>query len=129
MYNNATQWFRGAPVNSPAPLQPRLRGAMVRPPLKDAPPQTMEVPTFGFGARSMWPLPPVGEAARRDPHIPDPTPGMQRPPLDQRDISPSVANVGGMHAGGGGAMTGQHPYIVYIKRLGNAMTRTLARNY
>jgi len=101
-----------------------------RPPLNVTPDASeVSTPTYGFGTRSIWPLPPVGEAARRDPHVPDPTPGLQRKPVDQRDISPSVAKVGGMHSGGGVALTGQHWQAVYVKRLGNVMTRTLARNW
>lgn len=86
----------------------------------------------GFGKRSIWPLPPVGEAARRDPHIPDPVANAGNP-IDQRDISPRVREHRWqgkpISAGDGIIYNGLYAAVVYVKRLGNHMTRSLARNY
>lgn len=82
----------------------------------------------GIGMRSMWPLLPVGEAAQRDPHVPDPVPGGTRRLSDQRYASPGVPMVGRFHAGGGAALTGAAPYLVYIKQIGTLITRSLSRN-
>lgn len=86
----------------------------------------------GYGRRSLWPLPAVGESARRDPHIPDPVQNAGQP-ISQRDISPPVSakhwSGKPMHAGDGAEYNGLYAAIIYIKRLGNHMTRSLGRNY
>jgi hypothetical protein len=83
----------------------------------------------GFGTRYLWPLPPVGESQRRDPHMPDPPPQAGRVPVDQADASPSVPAKQGFGAGGGVVFNGFPSALQYIKALGFVMQRTLAENY
>lgn len=90
--------------------------------------------TVGYGKRSLWPYPPIGEAAQRDPHVPDPTPGLNRPPQSQENASPPVRSAGKFagrtfHSGGGSQFDGTAPSIVYLKEIGTLVTRTLSRNY
>lgn len=84
--------------------------------------------TKGFGTRSMWPLPPVGEAQRRDPHKGDPVPNPPHPHSSQANASPPVPKIGDLGAGGGVTFTGLPPGANYVKRLGSIITRTLARS-
>lgn len=86
-------------------------------------------PADGFGARSMWPLPPVGEAQRRDPHIGDPVPNPPHRNADQKNASPPVSKIGKFHAGGGIDAVGFAAGAVYLKRIGTMVTRTLSRAY
>lgn len=90
----------------------------------DRPPAAQPV---GYGQRGPWPLPPVGESQRRDPHIPDPVPGGNRPIADQRNASPEVRRTGGFNADGGIVANGLYSTVVYIKRIGSMMTRSLSR--
>lgn len=97
-------------------------------------PQAQTLNVVGYGQRSRWPYPPIGEAAQRDPHQPDPTPGLDRKPQSQANASPPVHSSGKFdgktfHGGGGSQFNGFPPALVYIKALGSLMTRTLARNY
>lgn len=82
----------------------------------------------GFARRSIWPLPFVGEAARRNVYAPDPIPN-DGPPRDQSEASPPVRKIGPLHAGGGASFTGIMPELVYLKRIGTLVTRSLARNW
>lgn len=106
-----------------------LRAARVQ----DIQPQAGMVPFIppapGYGTRSRWPLPPVGEAARRDPHVPDPVPNPPHPKSSQANASPPSEKVGKFSAGGGIAYTGFPPAAQFIKRIGQAVTHSLARNY
>ena len=80
----------------------------------------------GMGERSMWVLPPVGEAQQRDPHIPDPYAGGDQTG-DQRDASPSVKTVNRTHPGGGIHSDGGLPNaLLYVKHIGRMVTSTLA---
>jgi len=87
----------------------------------------------GYGGRSLWTYPPIGESAQRDPHVPDPTPGLDRQPQSQATASPPVGQVkyasGHLGVGEGASYTGFAPAITYIKRIGSLVTRSLARNY
>lgn len=88
----------------------------------------------GFGQRSMWPLPPVGEAQRRDPHVGDPVPFGNKPPVSQADVSPPLQKVttpeGYKSTPGGGILAvGYAPSRVYLKSLGGIFARTLAKNF
>ena len=85
-------------------------------------------PAAGFGKRSLWPLPPVGEAARRDPHVGDPVPNPPHTRSSQANASPPVPKVGELGAGGGVDANGFPASATYLKRIGSAMTRTLARS-
>ena len=87
----------------------------------------------GYGGRSLWAYPPIGEAAQRDPHAPDPTPGLDRKPESQANASARVAtrkyderNFG---VGDGVTFNGFPTALTYIKRIGSLVTRSLARNY
>ena len=84
-------------------------------------------PAEGMGERpQLGHLAPVGEAARRDPHTPEPYAGGSRVE-DQRDASPEVPRAGKWHAGGGvNANGGYAGALVYVKHLGQLITRTLA---
>lgn len=77
-------------------------------------------------------LPPVGEAARRDPHVPDPRPGGSTP-IDQQVVSPRTPAVTYQsrpwHGAGGVQALGYPPGLVYFKTLGTAMARNLATNW
>ena len=100
----------------------------------EAMPQMQSLNVQGFGRRSRWPYPPIGEAAQRDPHVPDPTPGLDRSPQSQANASPQVQSAGTyddrtFHGGGGAQYYGFPATVLYIKRLGTLITRTLARNY
>jgi hypothetical protein len=86
-------------------------------------------PGNGFGQRSMWPLPPVGEAQRRDPHVGDPVPNPPHPKSSQANASPPVSKVGKLAAGGGADANGFPVGVTYLKRIGSAVTRTLSRAY
>lgn len=81
----------------------------------------------GFGSRSIWPYPPVGEAARRDPNKPDPVPNAGGRGVSYHDLSPEVRHVGDLHAGGGATYNGFPPSINYVKPIGPAMQRSLGR--
>jgi hypothetical protein len=83
----------------------------------------------GFGRRSLWPLPPVGEAQRRDPHIGDAVPNPPHANSSQANASPPVARVGGFNAGGGVAANGFPAAATYLKLIGRAVTKTLSRAY
>lgn len=101
---------------------------MARPPVNNRAEQSLATSApqpVGFGRRSIWPLLAIGEAARRDPHVPD-TP-MPRVSHDQRDASPPVPRVGRLHAGGAINYEGTVSALVYVKRLGSMVTRTLGR--
>lgn len=92
------------------------------------PPQPPTIPNVpGFGRRSLWPLPPVGEAARRDPHIGDPIPNPPHEGSTLTNASPNVQRVKGFGAGGGSGFNGFPPALAYIKRIGTSVTRTLGR--
>lgn len=86
----------------------------------------------GYGTRRVggrdFPLAPLGEAARRDPRVPDVVPNAG-PPRSQADASPAVARKHGIGVGDGVAYEGFAPSLIYLKRLGNMVTRALARNY
>lgn len=106
-------------------------GTLPRPPRVNPPdgvlyPEAPPVkPPDGFGQRSIWHLPPVGEAARRDPHVPDPYPGGSRD-ISQAVIDPPVQRAGRWHSGGGiDAYPGIATALTYAKILGTAMTRNL----
>jgi hypothetical protein len=86
-------------------------------------------PTAGYGSRSLWPLPPVGEAQRRDPHQGDPVPNPPHPNSSQANASPPVTKVGKFGAGGGIDANGFPAGVSYIKLIGRKMTMTLARNW
>ena len=125
----------------PSPTQTRNTTFSV-PPLSAKAPRTpaqaypqpgpQAINTTGYGNRGGLPYPPIGESAQRDPHVPDPTPGLDRKPLSQADADPPVSTVGwsGHHwaVGGGAAYDGFPASISYIKRIGSLMTRSLARN-
>ena len=83
----------------------------------------------GFGSRSLWPLPPVGEAQRRDPHVPDPIPNPPHEKSSQANADPPTRHIKGFGTGDGSSYTGFPPVLHYIKRLGQTMTKSLARNY
>lgn len=84
-------------------------------------------PAQGVGRRSLWPYPPIGEAQRRDPHIGDPVPNPPHANSSQANASPSVRKVGDFASGGGSSYTGLPPTTLYIKQLGQTITKTLAR--
>jgi hypothetical protein len=86
-------------------------------------------PTQGFGRRSLWPLPPVGEAQRRDPHVADPIPNPPHHGSSQANADPQSRKVRGMGGNAGSAYSGFPPTLSYIKALGNKMTATLARTF
>jgi hypothetical protein len=105
---------------------------MPRPPAPAAP--TYFPSTPGFGQRSMWPLPPVGEAQRRDPHVGDPVPFSNQSPKSQAVISPPLQQLTtptgyGMRPGGGIVADGYAAGRVYLKSLGGIMQRTLGKNF
>lgn len=82
----------------------------------------------GYGMRYGQPLAPVGEAARRDPRIPDAIPGLERPPQSQANASPRVQpNGAGWRVDGGSAYDGLPPRVLYVKPIGTLVTRSLAR--
>lgn len=88
----------------------------------------------GFGQRSMWPLPPVGESQRRDPHVGDPVPYGNQKPKSQAVVSPQLNTVTtpqgyGARPGGGIVATGYASGRVYLKSLGGIMARTLGKNF
>ena len=85
-------------------------------------------PPAGMGSRAIWPLPPIGEAAQRDPHVPDPYAGGDTIG-DQRDASPGVSKVDGLHPGGGYQSNGGYPdLLLYVKHIGRMLTSTLSIN-
>ena len=86
-------------------------------------------PVTGFGRRSMWALPPVGEAARRDPHIGDPVPNPPNEKSSQANADPPTRHIKGFGTGDGSSYTGFPPALHYIKRLGQTITKSLARNH
>jgi len=86
-------------------------------------------PSNGFGGRSMWSYPPVGEAQRRDPHVGDPVPNPPHARSDQSNASPPVSKIGEFGAGGGSTYTGLPAGANYIKRIGRIVTQTLGRAY
>src|SRR5262245_51905000 len=90
-------------------------------------PQETQLTIRGVGSRSIWPLPPVGEAQRRNPYIGDPVPGLNRPPASYEQLSPEVKHIGNFHSGGGGTYTGLPPSANYVKFLGPIMQRSLGR--
>lgn len=81
----------------------------------------------GFGKRSLWPLPPVGEAQRRDPHVPDPVPSPPHKGSSQANASPPAGRVRGFGVGNGSQYSGFPPALQYIKQIGRTMTSSLAR--
>jgi hypothetical protein len=88
----------------------------------------------GFGQRSMWPYPPIGEAQRRDPHVGDPVPFANQKVKSQAVVSPPLNQVTtttgyGMRPGGGIVADGFAPGRVYLKSLGGIMQRTLGKNF
>lgn len=85
--------------------------------------------TMGFGTRTGWPLPPVGEAARRDPHVADPVPNPPHDDSSQVNADPPTRHTNGFGTGDGSLYTGFPPALLYIKRLGRTMTASLARNF
>lgn len=91
------------------------------------------VNTVGYGRRSLWAYPPIGESAQRDPHVPDPTPGLDRQPQSQANASPAVRSMRyagrNFHSGGGSQFNGTAPQVIYLKELGTLVTRSLSRNY
>lgn len=100
-----------------------------------ATPQAMQsLNVTGYGQRSLWPYPPIGEAAQRDPHIPDPVPGLDRPAQSQAVASPQVNKSGTydgrtFRGGGGIDYSGFPPSVQYIKRIGQMVTSALARSF
>lgn len=103
---------------------------MPRPPVDAQGPDMSYQPASGggYGSRSLWSLPAVGEAARRDPHQADPTPGLHRPPVEVGRVSPATGKRGGMYPGDGYAYDGFPARSSVINPIGSVMTRTLARN-
>jgi len=121
-----------APVSQPTPGLGR-RTIMFRPPM-----HRDESDNSADGFRRIRPitapLPPVGEAARRDPHIPDPYPSSSKQPTDQQYASPRTPAVGfrgrPWHVGGGVNSNGGYPAaLTYVKYIGGVMARTLAKNF
>jgi hypothetical protein len=98
-----------------------------------AEPQPLTYNAVGFGQRALWTYPPIGEAAQRDPHKPDPTPGLDRKPQSQANASPPARSLGWggrtWRVAGGSQFNGLAPTVTYIKIIGSLITRSLARNY
>lgn len=128
----------GVPIGQPAVRrQPGWR-PMPRPPTT-APAGLLSGATPGVGTRYGWPLAPVGEAARRDPHIGDPVPSTGQTG-GQAAASPSIRQVTtrqgygarpgtGIVADGGPTTSGKPPALVYIKTIGTMMTNALGKNF
>jgi hypothetical protein len=104
-----------------------------REPATAAPGGAQSLNLTGYGTRSRWPYPPIGESAQRDPHVPDPVPGLDQPAQSQAVASPQVDKSGTyegrtFRGGGGVVYNGLPPAVQYIKRIGSMLTSTLARS-
>ena len=124
------------PPGSSLSNQPPVRrqpgwSPMPRPPQTDAG-VLLGGQAAGFGERYGQPLPPVGEAQRRNPYVGDGTMSTGERG-GQANASPPIPQVTtpegyGARPGGGVVADGTPPGLVYLKRIGRMMTAALAKN-